>query len=201
MIKIIESVEKLLDEVTRARSRKNLRRFHALVYFLRDSGLRIGDAVGCSVGLMADKKLRLYTQKTGQHVHVVLPDFVARVLATVPRCSDRFWFWSGNGQLETATKDWQGRLLELGKKVKISRIHAHRFRDTFAVNLLKDGTPLDRVSILLGHSSTRITEKHYALWLRVRQEQAEADVRRSWQIDTLYKLRATSCAFTNSDQT
>src|SRR6266852_2064563 len=58
--------------------------------------------------------------------------------------------------------------------------HAHRFRDTFAVELLLAGVPIERVSILLGHQSVRITEKHYAPWVRARQEQLEADVRRTW---------------------
>src|SRR5882724_6909566 len=61
------------------------------------------------------------------------------------------------------------------------KAHAHRFRDTFAVELLLAGVPIERVSILLGHQSVRITEMHYALWVRARQEQLEADVRRTWQ--------------------
>jgi len=63
---------------------------------------------------------------------------------------------------------------------EVSNGHAHRFRDTFAVELLLAGVPLDRVSVLLGHKSVRITEKHYAPWARSRQEQLEADVRRTW---------------------
>ena len=55
------------------------------------------------------------------------------------------------------------------------------FRDTFSVELLLAGVPIERVSILLGHQSVRITEKHYAPWVRARQEQLEADVRRTWQ--------------------
>jgi len=39
---------------------------------------------------------------------------------------------------------------------------------------------MERVSILLGHQSVRITEKHFAPWVRARQEQLEADVRRTW---------------------
>ena len=39
---------------------------------------------------------------------------------------------------------------------------------------------MERVSILLGHQSVRITEKHYAPRVRARQEQLEADVRRTW---------------------
>ncbi len=34
--------------------------------------------------------------------------------------------------------------------------------------------------MLLGHQSVRVTEKHYAPWVRARQEQLEADVRRVW---------------------
>jgi len=40
---------------------------------------------------------------------------------------------------------------------------------------------MERVSVLLGHSSIKVTEKHYSPWVRARQEQLEADVRRSWQ--------------------
>jgi integrase len=39
---------------------------------------------------------------------------------------------------------------------------------------------MDRVSALLGHSSIKVTEKHYSPWVRARQEQLEADVRRTW---------------------
>jgi len=53
------------------------------------------------------------------------------------------------------------------------------------VELLLAGVPLERVSILLGHQSTRITEKHYSPWVRARQEQLEADVRRAWMADLL----------------
>jgi hypothetical protein len=36
--------------------------------------------------------------------------------------------------------------------------HAHRFLDTFSVELLLARVPIERVSILLGHQSVRITE-------------------------------------------
>jgi hypothetical protein len=45
------------------------------------------------------------------------------------------------------------------------------------------GVPLERVSVLLGHTSMRVTERHYAPWVRARQEQLEADVRRTWDQD------------------
>jgi hypothetical protein len=51
-----------------------------------------------------------------------------------------------------------------------------RFRDTFGVELLLSGALIERVSILLGRRSVRMTEKHYARWVRSRQEQLEADL-------------------------
>src|ERR1700679_94676 len=46
---------------------------------------------------------------------------------------------------------------------------SHRLRDTFAVDLLSKGVPMEEVSRLLGHTSTRTTEKSYAKWSKGRQ--------------------------------
>jgi integrase len=64
---------------------------------------------------------------------------------------------------------------------------SHRFRDTFVVELLLAGVPIERVSILLGHQSVRITERHYNPWVRSRQEQLEADVASAWKQDPVLK--------------
>jgi hypothetical protein len=61
-------------------------------------------------------------------------------------------------------------------------------RDTFAVELLLASVPIERVSILLGHQSVRITEKHYAPWVRSRQDQLEADLESAWKRDPLILL-------------
>jgi integrase len=66
------------------------------------------------------------------------------------------------------------------KEAGIAGGQVHRSRDTFAVGLLQAGVPMDRVSVLLGHSNIKVTEKHYSPWVRARQEQSEADVRRTW---------------------
>lgn len=54
------------------------------------------------------------------------------------------------------------------------------FRDTFAVELLLAGVPIDQVSALLGHRSVRMTGKHYLPWVKARQKQLTASVRRTW---------------------
>jgi integrase/recombinase XerD len=119
-----------------------------------------------------------------------LPEFVVKTLEELTPVSERYFFWTGTSKLQTATGDWQARLKKLFEKAKLPDGHAHRFCDTFAVELLRAGVPLERVSILLGHSSIRITERHYSTWVRARQEQAEADVRRAWGQDPLALLEA-----------
>ncbi len=55
------------------------------------------------------------------------------------------------------------------------------FRDTFAVELLLAGVPIDQVSLLLGHSSVKVTEKHYAPFVKARQAQLEQSARMAWE--------------------
>jgi integrase/recombinase XerD len=69
------------------------------------------------------------------------------------------------------------------------------FTHTFAVELLLAGVPLERVSILLGHTSIRVTERHYNPWVRSRQEQLESDLTSAWKRDPVL---AQSITGTNS---
>ncbi len=160
---------------------ENARRIRAMVHLLRHSGLRIGDAVTLERSrITGGDKLFLYTAKTGTRVYCPLPAFVLDALAAVPEVSERYFFWTGESRLESATGDRQRTLKAVFKLAAIPDGHAHRFRDTFAVGLLQAGVPMERVSVLLGHSTIKVTEKHYSPWVRARQEQLEADVRRSW---------------------
>ena len=40
---------------------------------------------------------------------------------------------------------------------------------------------MEEVSILLGHSSVRITERHYASWVQARQEILKSHVTKTWE--------------------
>ena len=59
---------------------------------------------------------------------------------------------------------------------------SHRLRDTFAVDLLECGVTLEEVSKLLGHQSIQTTERHYAKWVKGRQDQLDALVRHVGEI-------------------
>jgi integrase len=49
-----------------------------------------------------------------------------------------------------------------------------------ATELLTAGTSIETVAALLGHSSTKVTEKSYSHWVRGRQESLEAAVKNAW---------------------
>ena len=57
----------------------------------------------------------------------------------------------------------------------------HRLRDTFAVELLQNGVPLEEVSKLLGHNSIKTTEKSYAKWVKGRQDRLNSLVIATWK--------------------
>jgi integrase/recombinase XerD len=135
-------------------------RVRALVLLMRWSGLAIKDAVTLErQRLGQDGRLFLYRAKTGVPVYVPLPDDLVKMMHALPNSNPRYFFWSGNGDPETAKKAWQRTLRHLFKEfAKITtpdgtpkRCHPHMFRDTFAVELLLSGVPIDQVSLLLGH--------------------------------------------------
>ena len=64
-----------------------------------------------------------------------------------------------------------------GVKAEIKDGHAHRLRDTAAVEWLKAGMPLEEVSRLLDHKSIKTTEKYYAPWVQARQRRLDALLR------------------------
>jgi len=185
MIRILAA----LDTYAETAGAANAQRLRAFVLLLRYSGMRIGDAVQCGPTRIDGRRLFLYTQKSGVPVYCVLPDFVTAALEAAPRSSDRYYFWTGSAALHGAIGKWQQRLLRLFTLAKVPKGHAHRFRDTFAVELLLAGVPLERVSVLLGHQSIRVTERHYAPWTRSRQEQIESDLQKAWREDPVALLQ------------
>jgi integrase/recombinase XerD len=147
---------------------------------MRHSGLRIGDAVTLARERVKDGRLFLYTHKTKVPVRCPLPEAVLTALDNVDPVSDRFYFWSGTSDKRSITGNWQRRFQKLFELASLDDAHPHRFRDTFAVELLLAGISLEQVSILLGHASVKVTERSYAPWVQERQQQLEVAVRKTW---------------------
>lgn len=156
----------------------------AMLLLLRWSGLRISDAGKLERSKLTDDgKLFLYTQKTGQPVYVPLPPGVAKLLRDLPNLENpHYFFWNGTSNAETPGKAWWKTLKKIFKAAGVNA-HPHMLRDTFAVEMLSAGVSLEEVSVLLGHSNTKVTEKHYKPWVRARQEQLERSVLKAWATD------------------
>jgi integrase len=171
--------------------RNQATRLRILTLLMRWSGLAIRDAVTLERRRLNEHgELFLYRAKTGSPVYVPLPPDVAEALRNIPpgpSPNPRYFFWSGNGSPKSVVGNWQRGFRRLFKIAdlrsddgSLKRAHPHMLRDTFAVEMLLAGVPLEQVSILLGHKSVKITEKHYAPWVKARQEQLAANVRKAW---------------------
>ena len=162
-------------------------------YDIEKRGQRIRDAVTLERHRLQGDSLLLYQAKTGTPVYVPLPPHVVEALENVPpgpKPNPRYFFWSGNGNPKSVVADWQRsyrRLFKLAdirtRDGKVKRCHPHMFRDTFAVEMLLAGVPIDQVSLLLGHASVKITEKSYSPFVKARQVQLQESVRNAWKLN------------------
>jgi integrase/recombinase XerD len=180
--------ETLLEKVPAVFEAQKAKRVRALLQLMRYSGLAIRDAVTLERReIVHDKKKGLHRvstsrQKTGTHVSVLLPPAVAAELLEVQNGNPLYFFWTGNGLESSAVTGWQHDLRALFRAVfgKATDFTPHCLRDTFAVEGLSAGIPLEEVSKLLGHSSVKTTEKSYAPWVSARQERLDSLVVAAW---------------------
>ena len=161
----------------------------ALVQLMRWSGLAIRDAVTLRRDeLVFDKAKALHRivtsrQKTGTHVSVPIPKAVAKELRAALNGNPVYVFWTGQGTETTCVSHWQEDFRKLFKAAGIvarGNMLSHRLRDTFAVDLLEKGVPLEEVSKLLGHESIKTTERHYSKWMKGRQDRLDSLVTATW---------------------
>ena len=184
---------RLLDAIYGAIEGKDRQaQVHALIQLMRWSGLAIRDALTLKRGeLLHDKARKIYRivtarQKTGTHVSVPIPPDVAKEPLAVLNGNGEYIFWSGKGEEESITKNWaKYYIAPLFKAAKIhseGHMMSHRLRDTFAVDLLEKGVPLEEVSKLLGHESIKTTELHYSKWMKGRQDRLDSLVTATWRL-------------------
>jgi len=161
----------------------NATRLRALTLLMRYSGPRIGDAVTCARDRLVGSKLFLYQAKTGTPVYCPLPPLVVDALKDVKSPNAKYFFWTGQGKPKSAVGDAQRSFRKLFELAEVTG-HPHMFRDTFAVELLQHGVSLETVSMLLGHASIKVTEKHYKRWVKTLQDKLEAEAMKAWPVAT-----------------
>jgi len=147
------------------------RRSRAIVYTLLYSGLRIGDVALLRRSALDEtsRHLTVRTTKTGVPLKVQLHQHAAKALLTLPARNPEYFFWTGHGDPKRCAKNMWRTIRRLGALAGVKSARPHRFRDTFAVELLTQGADIRTVQQLLGHESVRTTEKHYAHFIAAHQ--------------------------------
>lgn len=182
-----EEYARLLEAADTFKSPPPPAQVRALVQLMRSSGLAIRDALT----LRADRVVRVgnrcgvvtVRQKTGTDVSVVLPPAVAREILAV--AGKDYLFWDGESDIvKSWTKYVMAPLFRAAKIERGGNMMSHRLRDTFAVDLLEKGVPMQDVSKLLGRGSIKTTERHYAKWVKGRQDRLDSLVEGSWGTST-----------------
>jgi len=174
----------------------------AVFMLQRWTGLRLSDALMLPRSGVHGNRIVTTIQKSKGEKPVkkiidrLVPDAVITALNAVPvrkRMHPDQFFWSRKCDHRTLACMWTPRVRLLNKYLsfvdddgKPINFHSHMLRDTFAVELLLSGMPLEKVSKLLTHESIRVTEKHYAPWVKDREKQLESEM-----IEAMQRMGAT----------
>ena len=151
----------------------------ALVWFLRWTGLRIGEALALRVADvdLAEGMVYVRKSKTARGVRAVpiVPELRPRINRWLNVLNSRGLLADSTPYFTTRNRrPWTAQ--QAGKTIRrvatraglriddkgIARVTPHTLRRTFGSYLLNVGTRIEVVSALLGHSSTEITERAYA---------------------------------------
>lgn len=137
----------------------------AMIDLLFSTGMRVGELVNldisdinfeereCIVYGKGDKERRVYFDaRTKLHIQKYLEE----------RCDDnKALFVSLNRPYERLRiSGVEIRLRELGRKLKITGVHPHKFRRTMATRAIDKGMPIEQVQRLLGHQQIDTTMKY-----------------------------------------
>jgi integrase/recombinase XerD len=163
---------------------RNQARVKACMQLQRWSGLSLVDAVCLSKDeLLQDGKVfrvRTKRRKTGAPINNVIPSSLAKELLQVKNGNPTYFFISGEATTKGAVSTIDKMYRQVFEKAAIDGT-SHMFRHTFAVELLKAGVDIRKVSRALGHSSVVITERYYAKWNKAQQDILDGDLARAWK--------------------
>lgn len=162
-------------------------RDYVLLHTLWDTGMRIGELVSLTLDDVDLKACQMRIQHAkfgkwrdigfGRETHKYLTRYLTLCRPQPIVAGDHHLFLALDGysmKESTVQKICQ----RLSKRIGV-HIHAHRFRHTFAVNMLRAGTDLRTLQRLMGHADIRILARYLNLTndeaIRAHQTNSPAD--------------------------
>jgi len=180
-----------LDASARYKSAQIGQHLRALFLVQRWTGLRVGDVLSLPKSALRGNRLTAVIQKKRNRkpgacqVECILPDHVVQALTSLPRRKEDhpdYFFWSKTCSEHVNTNKWIRKIDRINGYLSFTDeagapmgFRSHMLRDTFAVEMLLAGVPLEKVSKLLAHESVTITERYYAKWTASRRQQLEGE--------------------------
>jgi integrase/recombinase XerD len=161
-------------------------RVRTFILLQRWSGLACMDAATLGRDSLNDSNnISRERTKTNAGVFIPIPPALAEMLRALPNDHPDYFFWNPKRMKTTSLVaqfgDWVRAVFDkAGVPHSSSEMLTHRFRHTFAVEMLLADVRIERVSKLLGHKTVRTTEKYYSAWVKERQQQLEAEVKDAW---------------------
>jgi integrase len=161
---------------------------------LRHTGMRGGDAVDLrwhEIEHQDDWKaggLNRVTQKRRKRVWFALhPELLFALEAEYqrqrPQTSARVLLNPSTGKPLSRPRLYE-RMKALGRRAGVSNVHPHRFRDTFAVDLLLKGAKTFEVAKYLG-DTVETVEKYYASWVKEFRDRSKRIIEEGSGLETM----------------
>lgn len=154
---------------------KNYLRFSLLLELMYETGLRVSDAIHFQPRkLKTDAETAIYRTKqikTGKWVTVFFPLDLAHRLRKLDTLYEHYVFFDNSMPWREfiSANIWR-TLHDLGEAIGIPGLRPHRFRDSFAVNMLNGGMTIGELSIHLGHTDEKTTRKYYNPYVKSRED-------------------------------
>jgi len=171
-----------------------------IIQLMRWSGLAVRDASNLrraeilkrdgfyAIQRKRQKILAAHGADKAAFVYIPIPEEIGELLNSVANGNPEYVFFDAGANkgkdLSHFSKNVSEYISAVFARAKVhseGHMVSHRLRDTFAVDLLVKGVPLEEVSKLLGHSSVVTTEKHYSRWIKGRQDRLDSLVRATWK--------------------
>ena len=142
----------------------------AIFELLLSSGIRVGEIVGLTINDMdfrnkccvvfgkGSKERQVRFNETAKHT---IQDYLTQREENHGKLGYAEPLFVGKirrGKISALTTWGLGRMIrELGLESGIEKAHPHRFRRTFATNMIKKGMSIEKLQLLMGHEDTNTT--------------------------------------------